>query len=213
MLVELSVMEQWYRAVLAVVQDGWKVTEVAARLASRTRYLRGRRLHHQATSKAVCQVLAAALARCGIPDEILTDSGKCFTGRFGLQPVEVLFDRICREKALPTVTRPSLAHHHRQDRAIPPVSTRHNIVARSARAAPRDAREPSRVIPDSARNVRLGAQAGAEVSPTSGANTSAVGGTRRRWMNPRIVRIAITPARMKEMMPAMKAIRPNVQNA
>jgi transposase len=31
-LAELSVMEQRYQAVLAVVQDGWKVTEVAARL-------------------------------------------------------------------------------------------------------------------------------------------------------------------------------------
>jgi transposase len=31
-LVQLSVMEQRYQAVLAVVQDGWKVTEVAARL-------------------------------------------------------------------------------------------------------------------------------------------------------------------------------------
>src|SRR5881397_3177146 len=31
-LVELSVMEQRYQAVLAVVQDGWKVTEVASRL-------------------------------------------------------------------------------------------------------------------------------------------------------------------------------------
>jgi transposase len=31
-LVELSVMEQRYQAVLAVVQDGWKVTEVAQRL-------------------------------------------------------------------------------------------------------------------------------------------------------------------------------------
>jgi hypothetical protein len=30
-LVELSVMEQRYQAVLAVVQDGWNVTEVAAR--------------------------------------------------------------------------------------------------------------------------------------------------------------------------------------
>ena len=28
-LVELSVMEQRYQAVMAVVQDGWKVTEVA----------------------------------------------------------------------------------------------------------------------------------------------------------------------------------------
>jgi transposase len=32
MLVELSVMEQRYQAVLAVVQDGWKVSEVAKRL-------------------------------------------------------------------------------------------------------------------------------------------------------------------------------------
>ncbi len=32
MLVELSVMEQRYQAVLAVVQDGWTVSEVAARL-------------------------------------------------------------------------------------------------------------------------------------------------------------------------------------
>jgi hypothetical protein len=31
-LVELSVMEQRYQAVLAVVQDGWKVIEVAERL-------------------------------------------------------------------------------------------------------------------------------------------------------------------------------------
>jgi transposase len=31
-LVELSVMEQRYQAVMAVVQDGWKVTEVAQRL-------------------------------------------------------------------------------------------------------------------------------------------------------------------------------------
>ena len=32
MLMELSVMEQRYQAVMAVVQDGWKVVEVARRL-------------------------------------------------------------------------------------------------------------------------------------------------------------------------------------
>jgi len=32
LLVELSVMEQRYQAVLAVIQDGWKVVEVAERL-------------------------------------------------------------------------------------------------------------------------------------------------------------------------------------
>jgi transposase-like protein len=32
MLVELSVMEQRYQAVLAVTQDGWKIVEVARKL-------------------------------------------------------------------------------------------------------------------------------------------------------------------------------------
>ena len=35
-----------------------------------------------------------------IGDEILTGNGKCFTGRFGPQPVEVQFDRICRENGI-----------------------------------------------------------------------------------------------------------------
>ena len=35
-LVEISVMEQRYQAVMAVVQDGWKVTEVADRLGGVT---------------------------------------------------------------------------------------------------------------------------------------------------------------------------------
>jgi transposase InsO family protein len=54
----------------------------------------------RATSKAVCAVFADALQRFGIPDEVLTDNGKVFTGRFGPQPVEVLFDRICRENGI-----------------------------------------------------------------------------------------------------------------
>src|SRR5437867_6249117 len=54
----------------------------------------------RATSKAVCAVLSDSLGRWGIPDEILTDNGKVFTGRFGPQPVEVMFDRICRENGI-----------------------------------------------------------------------------------------------------------------
>jgi transposase InsO family protein len=57
-------------------------------------------LVRRATSKAVSEVLTAALRRYGIPDEILTDHGKCFTGRFGPRPVEVLFDRILRENGI-----------------------------------------------------------------------------------------------------------------
>jgi transposase InsO family protein len=54
----------------------------------------------RATSRAVCAHFAQALRRHGVPQEILTDNGKVFTGRFGLKDTEVLFDRICRENGI-----------------------------------------------------------------------------------------------------------------
>src|SRR5580704_3114827 len=47
-------------------------------------------------TRAVCEGLRAALAAYGAPEQILTDNGKVFTGRFHHPPVEVLFDAICR---------------------------------------------------------------------------------------------------------------------
>lgn len=59
------------------------------------------------TGRAVCLALAEALARFGIPDELLTDNGKQFTARFG-RGGEVLFDRICRENGIAhRLTRPA----------------------------------------------------------------------------------------------------------
>jgi hypothetical protein len=54
----------------------------------------------RATSRAVCSHFAEALRRHGVPQEVLTDNGKVFTGRFGLKDVEVLFDRICRDNGI-----------------------------------------------------------------------------------------------------------------
>jgi hypothetical protein len=54
----------------------------------------------RATSRAVCSHFAGAMARHGVPQEILTDNGKVFTGRFGAKDTEVLFDRICRENGI-----------------------------------------------------------------------------------------------------------------
>ena len=54
----------------------------------------------RADSRSVCAGFNAALQRHGIPDQILTDNGKVFTGRFGLKDTEVLFDRICRENGI-----------------------------------------------------------------------------------------------------------------
>ncbi len=53
----------------------------------------------RATGRAVCLALAAALARYGVPEEILSDNGKQFTGRFG-KGGEVLFDKICRKNGI-----------------------------------------------------------------------------------------------------------------
>jgi transposase InsO family protein len=52
------------------------------------------------SSQRVCDGLALALRRWGVPGQILTDNGKVFTGRFNRPPVEVLFDRVCRENGI-----------------------------------------------------------------------------------------------------------------
>jgi transposase InsO family protein len=57
----------------------------------------------RATGRAVCLAFAEALRRFGIPDEVLTDNGKQFTGWFNRpRQGEVLFERICRENGIVT---------------------------------------------------------------------------------------------------------------
>jgi hypothetical protein len=51
-------------------------------------------------TRAVCDGLRAALATHGAPEQILTDNGRVFTGRFNHPVVEVLFDAICREHGI-----------------------------------------------------------------------------------------------------------------
>lgn len=57
----------------------------------------------RATSRAVCLAFASALARYGVPEEVITDNGKQFTDRFsryGPSRGEVLFDKICRKNVV-----------------------------------------------------------------------------------------------------------------
>jgi transposase InsO family protein len=62
----------------------------------------------RATARAVCRAFVTAMTVYGIPDEVLTDNGKQFTGRFGRpRPAEVLFERICRKNGIrQRLTRP-----------------------------------------------------------------------------------------------------------
>jgi hypothetical protein len=48
----------------------------------------------------VCGVFGRILTQFGAPAEVLTDNGKVFTGRYASRPMEVLFDRICRENGI-----------------------------------------------------------------------------------------------------------------
>jgi transposase InsO family protein len=51
-------------------------------------------------SRRVCEGLVLAMRRHGVPEEVLTDNGKVFTGRFNKPVVEVMFDRILRENGV-----------------------------------------------------------------------------------------------------------------
>jgi transposase InsO family protein len=65
-----------------------------------SRFCVSARLMPAERTRAVCDGLAAALRAYGCPEQILTDNGRVFTGRFNHPPVEVLFDRICRENGV-----------------------------------------------------------------------------------------------------------------
>ncbi len=56
----------------------------------------------RATARPVCLAFVDAMLIYGVPEEVLTDNGKVFTGRFHKPgvAVEVLFDRICRENGI-----------------------------------------------------------------------------------------------------------------
>jgi Integrase core domain len=54
----------------------------------------------RATARPVCQALTEALARHGVPGQVLTDNGKVFTARFGTGPGPVMFDRICADNGI-----------------------------------------------------------------------------------------------------------------
>jgi transposase InsO family protein len=58
------------------------------------------RLMARERTRSVCDGLRAALAAYGTPEQILTDNGKVFTGRFNHPPTEVLFEAICREHGI-----------------------------------------------------------------------------------------------------------------
>jgi transposase InsO family protein len=94
-------MELWQMDVVGgvLLADG-REAKVLTGIDDHSRYVVCAGLMLRATSRAVCAHFAETLRRHGVPQEILTDNGKVFTGRFGRTDTEVLFDRICRENGI-----------------------------------------------------------------------------------------------------------------
>jgi transposase InsO family protein len=94
-------MELWQMDVMGrvLLADGAEV-KVVTGIDDHSRFVVCAAVVARATARPVCQALSSALARHGVPEQILTDNGKVFTARFGLGPGPVMFDRICAENGI-----------------------------------------------------------------------------------------------------------------
>ena len=77
--------------------------KVVTAVDDHSRYCVIAKVAERATARVVCLALAEALARFGVPEEIITDNGKQFTDRFGKHGArngEVLSGKICRHNGI-----------------------------------------------------------------------------------------------------------------
>lgn len=96
-----AAMELWQMDVVGgfVLADGRRAKALTG-VDDHSRFCVSAHLMIRESARGVVEALAAALAAHGVPEQILTDNGKVFTGRFNHPPVEVMFDRICREHGI-----------------------------------------------------------------------------------------------------------------
>ena len=94
-------MQLWQMDVMSgVLLDDGSDLKIVTGIDDHSRFCVAAGLVTRATARAVCEVFKASMLRYGVPDEILTDNGKIFTGRFGTHKAEVMFDRMCRENGI-----------------------------------------------------------------------------------------------------------------
>jgi len=65
-----------------------------------SRFCVSARLMARERTQFVCDGFVAAMRAHGVPQQVLTDNGKVFTGKYSQPPVDVLFDRLCRENGI-----------------------------------------------------------------------------------------------------------------
>jgi transposase InsO family protein len=95
-------MELWQLDIMGGVMlaDGRELKLITG-IDDHSRFIVIAQLVVRASGRAVCQAFANAMRTFGVPEEVLTDNGKQFTGRFTKpRATEVLFERICRENGV-----------------------------------------------------------------------------------------------------------------
>ena len=94
-------MELWQMDIVGgVVLTGGREAKIVTGIDDHSRFCVSALVVARATAVPTCDALALAMRRHGVPDQVLTDNGKVFTGRFGPGTGEVLFDRLCRENGI-----------------------------------------------------------------------------------------------------------------
>ncbi len=94
-------MELWQMDIVGgVVLTGGREAKIVTGVDDHSRFCVSAYVVARATAQPTCDALALAMRRHGVPEQVLTDNGKVFTGRFGPGTGEVLFDRICRENGI-----------------------------------------------------------------------------------------------------------------
>jgi transposase InsO family protein len=99
-------MELWQLDVMGGVflTNGIQVSVVTA-IDDHSRFCVLAKVVARATARPVCDALLEALSVHGIPESILTDNRKVFTGRVAVKPANVLFDRICLNNGIKHILR------------------------------------------------------------------------------------------------------------
>jgi len=89
-------MELWQMDVMGsiMLRDGTELKAITG-IDDHSRFCVIAKLVQRATARPVCEALVEALSRHGVPEQILTDNAKVFTGRLGHRPATVAFDRLC----------------------------------------------------------------------------------------------------------------------
>ena len=94
-------MELWQMDVVGgfLLADGTSAKALTG-IDDHSRFCVSARLMPRERTQLVCDGFLAALRVHGVPQQVLTDNGKVFTGKYARPPVDVLFDRLCRENGI-----------------------------------------------------------------------------------------------------------------